>query len=226
MTSKPAPNILYTCGRLCALKVSVRGEEEMKKAAIIIVLAIAVPLCLFADKWFSFSLDYNITRDCSVFFWQYETTSVFENATADVTSHLGENSFAFATLGLSFTGETIISLDLGWTPFYKKNGTGESYALETSVNMEYDLVLDLKGTASQYSWSDSQSESEDGFVNGYQVCFSRKNLVEQGNPNQLGVATNEAGKRAVADMYISNLDSEEKESGEYVSFLICYITTE
>ena len=146
------------------------------------MLAIAVPLCLFADKWFSFSLDYNITRDCSVFFWQYETTSVFENATADVTSHLGENSFAFATLGLSFTGETIISLDLGWTPFYKKNGTGESYALETSVNMEYDLVLDLKGTASQYSWSDSQSESEDGFVNGYQVCFSRKNLVEQGNP--------------------------------------------
>lgn len=198
----------------------------MRKAAIIIVLALMFPLCLYADKWFTFSVDFNVTRDCSVCFWQYGTTSGFDEETVDITSHLGESSFAFATLGLSFSGETVISLDLGWTSFYKRTGTEGSYLLDTGTSMDYDLTLNTKGTASLYSWSESETETEDGFMYGCQILLSRKKLVEHRSPGDLGIAANESGSRALADLYISNLDSEDAENGEYVSFMICYITTE
>ena len=67
--------IRYICGRLCAQNVSVRGSEEMKKAAIIIVLAIIVPFCLFADGT-SFRVSHSVSVETvySLKFREYTST--------------------------------------------------------------------------------------------------------------------------------------------------------
>lgn len=63
-------------------------------------------------------------------------------------------------------------------------------------------------------------------MNGYQVDFKRKRLIEQKDPSQLGTNTNSNSKRAIADLYISDLQIETLETGEYVSFLMCFITVD
>lgn len=201
-------------------------REAMKKTIILIVLAIAVPACLFADRWFTLSLNYDVTRNCSVRFWQPGTTSEFDNSTIDVSSHVGETRFLFSVLGLSFTGTTIISLELGWTPFYKTTTVNDSYELDIDSTIAYDLGVETKGDSSRYCWSTSEKITEDGFENGFQISLSRKKLVEQVNPSLLGVSTNEDGKNAIADLYVNNMNVESGLIGKYTSFLICYITVD
>lgn len=199
-------------------------REAMKKTIILLVLAIAVPACLFADKWFSLSLDYMITTNCSAMFWQPGTTSGFDNSTVDISSHQGEVSFLFSVLGISFTGDPIISLDLGWTPFYKTNNVNDSYELDVSSKINYDLGVEPKGDSSHYCWNSSETVMEDGFEYGFQILFKRKRLVSQVNTSLLGISTNEEGKKAVADLYINNMNIGSGVQGRYTSFMICYIT--
>lgn len=197
------------------------------KFYIIILFALFV-FCsqVFADQWFVLSLDYTSTRECAIEFWQPNTSSTFSNSTVDVTSKVNKTTSAFASLGLNFSGSTIITVDLGWTPFYSWNRTQDSYTLNLNSKCDYTLGLETKGTASDYCWNDSEAQSEVAFMNGYQVDFKRKRLIEQKDPSQLGTNTNSNSKRAIADLYISDLQIETLETGEYVSFLMCFITVD
>ncbi len=201
-------------------------ENNSKIISIFLFLLFVFCFHAFADQWFVLSLDYTSTRECAIEFWQPSTSSTFSNSTVDVTSKVNKTTSAFASLGLNFSGSTIISVDLGWTPFYRWNRTGDSFTLELDTKSNYTLALQTKGTASDYCWNDSEAQSEVAFMNGYQVDFKRKRLIEQKDPSQLGTSTNANSKRAIADLYISDLQIETLETGEYVSFLMCFITVD
>jgi len=161
-----------------------------------------------------------------VLFWQPDTTTGFDNSTVDISSHWGDSTYKFASMGINYSGTTTISLDLGWTPFYQKTTTDDSYTLDTSITCDYTLGLDLKGDSSLYTWSSSDAETEDAFVNGYHVKYTKKRLVESKTADELGSATTEDGINTVADLYVTELNTEKASSGEFISYLICYITAD
>jgi len=160
-------------------------------------------------------------------FWQPSSTTGFQDSTVDLSSHIGDENYKFASLGIIYSGVTTISIDLAWTPFYMKNIAGESYTLDTSVKCDYTLGLDLKGTNSDlYSWNTAEITNEDSFTNGFHVKYKRKKLIESMTASQVGIETNEPSKNIIADMYISELDTSKVSSGQFLSFLICYITSD
>ncbi len=194
-----------------------------RKIVITLIIFLCCFPCLFADTNFTLSLDYNIIRGCGVSFWQPNTIESFSASTVDVSSKIADGT-VFASLGIIYSGETTISLDLGWTPFYLRTRNNNDYVLHTSSKCDYTLGLTTKGSSNLYCWESSDPQTENGFMYGYQVKYKKKKLVEQKIPRQLGILTDDNDKRLIADLYISGMNLDGLESGEYVSFLICYIT--
>ena len=217
--------IRYICGRLCAQYVSVRGRVEMKKAAIIIVLAFAVPLCLFADKWFTMNISYTVNRTCQLQFWPANSSSDISNSTLDVSSLMGTGS-AFARLGVVYTGTNVISVDLGYTPFYAVSTVNGVKQYSTSEAYPYTLGIVPQGADT--SWYVSGAASSNTAAMEYQgyvadVSFSVKRIVSSKNPSQIG-ADIDSSKSVLADLSIGAVELEN--TGEYVSFLMCFLTIE
>lgn len=196
----------------------------MKKAAIIIVLAFVVPLCLFADRWFTMNINYTINRSCQIQFWPVDSSSNINSSSVDVSSLVGADS-AFARLGVVYAGTNVISIDLGYTPFYAVSTENGVTQYSVSKSYPYTLIINPHGTGVS-SGGTSSSKTESMEYEGYvaDVSFSVKRIVSSMNPSQIGVSI-DSSKTVLADLKIGSVEDLEN-SGEYVSFLMCMLTIE
>lgn len=109
----------------------------MKKAAIMIVLAILAPLCLFADR--NFTLSHTITSPVS-----FSCSPVFWEALSDAEIS-GEKTISsgniLARLALAWEGEGSVAITVGFSPLYYYGENGD--ALDSSKTMDYGLVVKL-----------------------------------------------------------------------------------
>lgn len=120
----------------------------MKKAAIIIVLAFVLPLCLFADKWFTLTHTMLIPPGTGyVQFWEPDGTSIADNISGSTVS-ITESPMVFSRLGLHFTGCFQMSLSLGYTELKNTSDSSLTYPFTLSVlNPDEDTSFSLVGSA-------------------------------------------------------------------------------
>ena len=198
-----------------------------RKGLAVLFFSTVLAFCAFSayNGWFTMSLTYGSARECSVHFWSPSTVDEFANKTVDITSRWGEADILFSSLGIEFNGNLSITLDLGYTPFYQKTTTGDTTTLDTSTKCSYALGITEKGDSSLFVHGDAADlGTENGFVIGFQVTYKKMRLVQQKDPSILGVETSDHSKRIVADLSIQNLDTSSASTGEFVSYMICYIT--
>ena len=203
-------------------------EKAMKKTIVLFVLVIVIPVCLFADRWFTMNINYTLNRTCQLQFWTTSATSSLNGGTLDVSSSLGTNT-AFARLGVVFTGTNIISVDLCYTPFYPLTLINGEKRITTTESYDYSLAVIPQGsnTSSWYDPSGSYTVSPETLeMSQYvaNVSFSSKRIVSSKNPSQIGQSI-DSSKTVLADLRIDSLDLGEG-SGEYMSILLCYLTIE
>ena len=110
----------------------------MKKAAIIIVRAFVVPLCLFADR--TFTLSHTIESVGSSF----SCTPVFWEALSD-SEISGEKNISsgniLARLALAWEGTGSVSVIIGFSSLYYYGENGNT--LDSSKTMDYGLVVKI-----------------------------------------------------------------------------------
>lgn len=210
--------IRYICGRSCAQNVSVRGRVEMKKAAIIIVLAIAVPLCLFAENWFTLSFNLDIESTCTSVFWNPTTCGAGQTPTTVEEVDVTNLTNAFATLGIVYTGASLVDIAVGFSPLYLYNSDNQT--IDTTVTCPYTLSIFQPGTTTAYSETAGRGSASE--TTGTQtITYVKAFLVTNGATNAIGVANNTG--RAIADFKIT-IDEENAAAGTYRGYMKCYIT--
>ena len=190
----------------------------MKKAAIMIVLAIVLPLCLFAENWFT--LSHSILGECYTVFWDPassgagQTPTSISNQEVDITNLNG----AFATLGIVYTGTSNIDIALSFSPLYLFDAENET--INTSMTCPYTMKIFNPGTQTDFS---EVAERETGTDNkdGLMVSYTKVFLVSHGNTASIGVANNDG--RSIADLK-AVLDTEEAPAGTFKGYLTCYLT--
>ena len=111
----------------------------MKKAAIIIVLAIALPLCLFAENWFTLSFNLAIESSCTSVFWNPTTCGAGKTPSVVAEVDVTDKTDAFATLGIVYTGSSLVDIAVAFSPLYLYDSTNQT--MDTSVTCPYNLSI-------------------------------------------------------------------------------------
>ena len=116
----------------------------MKKAAIIIVLAIALPLCLFAENWFTLSFNLAIESSCTSVFWNPTTCGAGKTPSAVTEVDVTDKTDAFATLGIIYTGSSLVDIAVAFSPLYLYNSANQT--IDTTITCPYTLSIFQPGT--------------------------------------------------------------------------------
>ena len=199
----------------------------MKKIMTIVLFSIIMASsCLFAISWAKFSLSLSIEKLCEARFWQTGTKTEIENNSVDIMQTLGSDSFA--TLGLAYKGSLLISVDVGYSPFYELGTEGNETTLDTSSPQNYTMSFRQAGSESAYVYGNGCGSigSSTSAHYGKQISFNMYRLLNNVNPTTLGSPSIVDGISLipVCDFYIDNLDLENAASGDYRSLLVCQVT--
>ena len=177
----------------------------MKKTIILIVFAIAVPACLFADRWFTLSHTFEVEPGTGYAqFWTPGGTSVTDNITGTTIS-ITESPMIFSRIGIHYIGCFRMSLSLGYTNLISTSNS--------SVSFPYTLdVLNPGGETSFDVVGDSYSQT----INNVEY-----NMLDLYNGVLVGTDRHE-GDISIADLKITL--PENGISGTYESTLIILLT--
>lgn len=118
----------------------------MKKAIILIVLAIAIPVCLFAERWFTLSHTLEIEPGTGYAqFWTPDGTSVADNITGS-TIEITESPMIFSRVGIHYKGCFRMSLSLGYTDLINKTDSSKHFPYDLDVlNPGAETSFDVVG---------------------------------------------------------------------------------
>ena len=205
------------CGRVCALdSASVRGFGSMKKASLILVIAIMLPLCLFAeDNWIILQHNINVTisNDCWFEYWVPSTETPLTGSVA-IASVIPTR---FATLAIHYQGKSTINLSVGFTPLFK---LVDGETLDSTTVYGYTMEI-LKPGDNEALVDSSNYYATTYTVGGVGYPMTKADIYSR---QPIG-SKNGVGKYAVADFRITLNDSDPIEAGNYRGFLVFYQTT-
>ncbi len=181
-------------------------REAMKKAIILIVLAIAIPVCLFADRWFTLSHTFEVEPGTGYAqFWTPDGTSSSDDITG-TTIEITESPMVFSRLGLHYTGCFQMSLSLGYTELINKTDSSKKFPYDLTVlNAGEETAFNVIGSP----YSQTINEVEYTMLDLYDGVL-------------VGIERSE-GDIKIADLKIT-LNPEESLSGTYEGTLIILLT--
>ena len=118
--------------------LSVERKRRMRKAVIVFVLALIVPLCLYADR--NFTLSHTIESEVSTF----SCSPVFWEALSDA-EIIGEKTISsgniLARLALAWEGTGSVGVKIGFSSLYYYGENGST--LDSGKTMDYGLVVKI-----------------------------------------------------------------------------------
>ena len=201
----------------------------MKKVFALLLISFVAVSCLFAVNWFTFSLNLSIIRACQPMFWSPGTTTEIENSSVNIIPLVGTASFA--SLGIAYKGTLTVSIDVGYSPFYRLETVNNESSLNTSDAHEYSMSFRQPDSDSAFVFGQGCGEinSMTSAHYGSQVEFDMYRLLNNVNPANIGTPTaaNDGTSLVkVCDFYVDSLDLSNASSGEYLSLLICQVTVE
>ena len=191
----------------------------MKKAAIIIVLAIALPLCLFAENWFTLSFNLDIQSTCTSVFWNPTTCGAGKTPSVVAEVDVTDKTDAFATLGIVYTGSSLVDIAVAFSPLYLYDSTNQT--MDTSVTCPYNLSIFQPGTTNEFAETAGRSSFSET-VSSQTISYVKAFLITNGATNSIGVANNSG--REIADFAITLDELNAGALGTYRGYMKCYIT--
>ena len=185
--------------------------KAMKKAIILFVLFIVIPLCLFAESWFKLTHVIEAEKgSVTPEFWVVGGTT---KITGEVP--ITESPLKITTLGLQYEGVSIINLAVGYSPlFFVVSGT----TLDRSQVYPYEIEI-LNPSEETLFPCVSNEYVQTVEENGVSVSYRFVDLISQMRIGE----RNTSGSIPVADLRII-LDDEAAGIGTYRGTIMLIIT--
>lgn len=190
----------------------------MKRPVIVIIFLIAVSFCLFAENWFTMSFNFEIESSCTSVFWNPTTCGAGKTPSAVTEVDVTDMTDAFATLGIVYTGSSLVDIAVGFSPLYLYNSANQT--IDTTITCPYTLSIFRPGTTDVYSETAGRSSVSET-TNSQTIDYVKAFLVTNGATNAIGLA-NSSG-REIADFKIT-LNEADAALGTYRGYMKCYIT--